>query len=369
MRERNSIGGCGASPDYSLCGMLFAMKTVVVGMSGGVDSSVSALLLKEMGYRVIGLFMKNWEEGGGPCQAAQEYEDVVRVCERLGIPHYSVNFVEEYRESVFKQFLADYAAGLTPNPDVLCNREIKFKVFLEKALSLGADFLATGHYCRLDGEGRLLRGSDPNKDQSYFLHAVKQEAFRKVLFPIGHLLKKEVRNLARQHGLATAEKKDSTGICFIGKRDFKPFLSQYLALQPGNFETLGGEVVGRHDGTAFYTLGQRKGMGLGGEGDAWYVVGKDLKRNVVYVERGADHPALFSAEIRAKDLTWVAEEPGHYPFSCTAKVRYRQQDTECTLSESGNVVFKDPQRAVTPGQSIVFYQGDQCLGGGIIYSA
>ncbi|PIS01928.1 MAG: tRNA 2-thiouridine(34) synthase MnmA [Chlamydiae bacterium CG10_big_fil_rev_8_21_14_0_10_42_34] len=340
------------------------MKTVVVGMSGGVDSSVSALLLKQQGYNVIGLFMKNWEEEG-PCKATSEFEDVVRVCQLLDIPYYSVNFVEEYRESVFSQFVADYQAGLTPNPDILCNREIKFKVFLEKALSLGADFLATGHYCRLDDESRLLRGLDPNKDQSYFLHAVKQEAFRKVLFPIGHLEKSEVRNLARQHNLATAEKKDSTGICFIGKRDFRPFLSQYIALKPGNFETLDGTIVGKHDGAAFYTLGQRKGMGLGGEGDAWYVVGKDAARNVVFVERGANHPALFSSALQGRDFTWVAEEPT-YPLRCTAKVRYRQVDTPCTLFESGIVEFDEPQRAVTAGQSVVFYQNDLCLGGAVI---
>jgi tRNA-specific 2-thiouridylase len=340
------------------------MKTVVVGMSGGVDSSVSALLLKNQGYRVIGLFMKNWEEEG-PCKATQEFEDVVRVCQTLDIPYYSVNFVEEYRESVFAQFLADYKAGLTPNPDILCNREIKFKVFLDKALSLGADYLATGHYCRLDPESRLLKGSDPNKDQSYFLHAVKQEAFKKVLFPIGHLTKSQVRALAREHHLATAEKKDSTGICFIGKRDFKPFLSQYLAIQPGNFETLSGEIVGQHDGVAFYTLGQRKGMGLGGEGDAWYVVGKDIPRNVVFVERGANHPALFTSKLKAKELTWVAETPS-FPLRCKAKVRYRQEEQPCLLDENGEVTFDEPQRAITPGQSIVFYQGDLCLGGGII---
>lgn len=340
------------------------MKTVVVGMSGGVDSSVSALLLKQQGYRVVGLFMKNWEESG-PCRATQEFEDVVRVCDTLQIPYYSVNFVEEYRESVFAQFLADYQAGLTPNPDVLCNREIKFKVFLEKALALGADFLATGHYCRLDPDARLLRGLDPEKDQSYFLHAVKQEAFRKVLFPVGHLPKKEVRALAREHHLATAEKKDSTGICFIGKRDFRPFLSQFLGTKPGPFETLSGEIVGQHEGAAFYTLGQRKGMGLGGEGEAWYVVGKNLERNVVFVERGANHPALFSQELLIKDLTWVAETPA-YPLRCTAKIRYRQQDTPCTLYEDGRVVFDEPQRAATPGQSAVFYQGELCLGGGVI---
>lgn len=340
------------------------MKTVVVGMSGGVDSSVSALLLKKEGYKVIGLFMKNWEEEG-PCKATLEYEDVVRVCTALDIPHYSVNFVEEYRESVFAQFLSEYKAGLTPNPDILCNREIKFKVFLEKALLLGADYLATGHYCRRDDQGRLLKGVDPNKDQSYFLHAVQQDALKKVLFPIGHLTKPEVRAIAKENNLATAEKKDSTGICFIGKRDFKPFLSQYLAIQPGNFETLSGEVVGRHDGVAFYTLGQRKGMGLGGEGDAWYVVGKDSSRNVVYVERGADHPALFSSQLQTKELTWVAETPS-LPLRAKAKVRYRQEEEPCTLYPSGLVEFDRPQRAVTPGQSIVFYEGDFCLGGGII---
>ncbi|MBU6382831.1 MAG: tRNA 2-thiouridine(34) synthase MnmA [Verrucomicrobia bacterium] len=339
-------------------------STVVVGMSGGVDSSVSALLLKNLGYRVIGLFMKNWEEEG-PCPASKDFEDVVRVCETLQIPYYNVNFVQEYRESVFAQFLADYRAGLTPNPDVLCNKEIKFKVFLEKALSLGADFLATGHYCQLSPNGQLLRGRDPDKDQSYFLHAVKREAFQKVLFPIGHLLKSEVRALAREAGLATAEKKDSTGICFIGKRDFRPFLAQFLGTKPGPFKTLSGQIVGQHEGAAFYTLGQRKGMGLGGEGEAWYVVAKDLPSNTVYVERGANHPALFRTELSAQDLTWVDQEPA-YPLQCTAKVRYRQTDTPCTLYANGRVVFDEPQRAITPGQSVVFYQGACCLGGGII---
>lgn len=340
------------------------MKTVVVGMSGGVDSSVSALLLKNLGYTVIGLFMKNWEEEG-PCPSAKEFEDVIKVCETLQIPYYNVNFVEEYRTSVFSQFLSDYKAGLTPNPDILCNREIKFKVFLEKALSLGADYLATGHYCQLDSEGRLLRGRDPDKDQSYFLHAVKQESFKKVLFPIGHLHKKEVRELARAHNLATAEKKDSTGICFIGKRDFKPFLSQFLAATPGPFKTLDGKEVGTHDGAFFYTIGQRKGMGLGGEGDAWYVIDKDLLTNTVFVERGANHPALFRQSLQTDNLTWVAEEPT-YPLQCTAKVRYRQMDTPCILNVNGEVHFDEPQRAITPGQSIVFYQDDICLGGGII---
>lgn len=341
-------------------------------MSGGVDSSVSALLLQQQGYEVIGLFMKNWEETdlNGVCKAAQEYEDVVRVCHQLQIPHYSVHFVEEYRESVFSQFLADYRAGLTPNPDVLCNREIKFKVFLEKAMSLDADYLATGHYCQLDEQGHLLKGADPGKDQSYFLHAVDRQAFEKVLFPIGHLTKKEVREIARKHGLATSEKKDSTGICFIGKRDFKTFLSQYIAIQPGYFKTLSGEIVGRHEGMAFYTLGQRKGMGLGGEGDAWYVVGKDLEQNVVFVERGADHPALFTSRLTADSLTWVGEPPTSYPYRCHSKVRYRQQDELCTLHAPLNgkalIEFDRPQRAATPGQSIVFYDNERCLGGGVI---
>ena len=339
-------------------------KTVVVGMSGGVDSSVSAWLLKQQGYRVIGLFMKNWEECDeqGVCRASEEYEDVVRVCGQLGIPYYSVNFVKEYRETVFKQFVADYQAGLTPNPDVLCNREIKFKVFLEKALELGADFLATGHYCRLEGRN-LLKGSDPAKDQSYFLYAVDRAAFDRVLFPVGHLTKKEVRAMARKAGLATAEKKDSTGICFIGKRDFQPFLAQYVGLKRGLFKTLDGTAVGEHEGMAFYTLGQRKGMGLGGEGDAWYVVGKDREANVVYVERGADHPALFSKGLKAKEFSWTPA----VPLRCKAKVRYRQEDQWCTILEE-QVVFDEPQRAVTPGQSIVFYEGDICLGGAVISS-
>lgn len=343
-------------------------KTAVVGMSGGVDSSVSAWILKQQGYNVIGLFMKNWEEQDGTCNASAEFEDVVRVCQHIGIPYYSVNFTQEYKESVFEQFLTDYAAGLTPNPDVLCNREIKFKVFLEKAMAFGADFLATGHYCQTDGNGKLLKGKDPNKDQSYFLHAVKGEALKKVLFPLGHLMKSEVREIARQQKLPTAEKKDSTGICFIGKRDFKPFLSSYLKQIPGNMETGEGKVVGRHDGVQFYTIGQRKGLGLGGEGEPWFVVGKDVKRNVLVVERGENHPALFTKRLLTKELTWVVEKPS-LPLKCKAKVRYRQSDQACTLLETGEVVFDDPQRAVTPGQFVVFYDDEVCLGGGVIEDA
>jgi tRNA-specific 2-thiouridylase len=347
-------------------------QTVIVGMSGGVDSSVSALLLKEAGYRVIGLFMKNWEEtdSRGQCKASREYDDVIKVCQQIDIPHYTVNFVEEYQASVFSKFLQDIQAGFTPNPDVLCNREIKFKIFLQKAKELGADFLATGHYCRTDGEGRLLKGTDPDKDQSYFLHAVEKGALQSVLFPIGHLRKTEVRQLARSHCLATSEKKDSTGICFIGKRDFKTFLSQYIGTKPGNFETLSVTIVGKHDGTAFYTIGQRKGIGLGGEGLPWYVIGKDMTRNVVLVERGGDHPMLSHIQLTAKELTWVEEPPQTLPYRCKTKIRYRQADQDCIIQKISDgvasVLFDVPQRAVTPGQSIVFYSQDLCLGGGII---
>lgn len=345
------------------------MKTVIVGMSGGVDSSVSALLLKQQGYRVIGMFMKNWDEkDSAHCPSAQEFEDVVRVCNHLDIPYYSVNFVKEYWDNVFSHFLEDFRAGLTPNPDILCNREIKFKVLLEKALELGADSLATGHYCQTI-DGKLLRGKDPGKDQSYFLHAVNESALKKVLFPVGDMLKSEVRNIARQHGLPTAEKKDSTGICFIGERDFKEFLSNYLPTTPGNFEDLKGNVVGQHDGIAYYTIGQRKGMGIGGAGEPWFVVDKDIARNVVILAQGTDHPALFSSELTASELTWISSMP-KIPFSCTAKVRYRQPDQPCTITKIENgqasVIFDAPQRAVTPGQAVVFYEGEVCLGGGRI---
>jgi tRNA-specific 2-thiouridylase len=354
------------------------MKTVVVGMSGGVDSSVSALLLKQQGYRVIGLFMKNWEEKdeNGVCQSSKEYEDVVRVCEQIDIPYYSVNFVEEYNERVFADFLKQFEAGFTPNPDILCNREIKFNVLLEKARMLGGEFLATGHYCQIihaHGFSHLAKGKDPGKDQSYFLHAVKSEALSHVLFPIGHLLKSEVRAIAHAHGLATSEKKDSTGICFIGERPFREFLSQYIPKKKGNFETLEGKVVGTHEGAVFYTIGQRKGMGIGGAGEAWFVAGKDITRNVVYVVQGTRHPALFCDELTAAELTWVVEPPTHFPFKCTSKVRYRQPDQPCTIHsvEDGRafVTFDVPQRAVTPGQSVVFYKDDLCLGGGIIQAA
>jgi len=338
-------------------------------MSGGVDSSVTAALLKEEGHSVIGLFMKNWEESDahGVCQASKEYDDVLRTCDVLGIPCYSVNFAKEYQTRVFDLFLRDLKAGLTPNPDVLCNREIKFDLLLAKALSLGADFLATGHYCRKDEQNRLLKGSDPGKDQSYFLYLVKPEILSKVLFPVGHLRKQEVRALSRKFGLPTSEKKDSTGICFIGKRDFKTFVAQYLGYQPGPFQTLDGATVGQHDGCAYYTIGQRRGMGLGGEGDAWFVVGKDPVRNLVFVERGENHPALFASSLTASQLFWTG---GSFPCRCSAKIRYRGEDAPCLLEQTGTqkwrVTFDALQRAITPGQSVVFYKSDLCLGGAII---
>jgi tRNA-specific 2-thiouridylase len=350
-----------------------SIKTVVVGMSGGVDSSVTALLLKQQGYRVIGMFMKNWEEQeqNGLCTSARDFDDVVKVCTQLDIPYYTVNFVKEYQEQVFSHFLAELEAGFTPNPDILCNREIKFKAFLEKALGLGADYLATGHYCRKNDASELLKGIDPNKDQSYFLYTLSSPSLKKVLFPIGHLHKSEVRKIAKQHRLATSEKKDSTGICFIGKRDFKEFTGRYLGHNPGKFENLKGETVGQHDGIAFYTIGQRKGLKIGGPGEAWFVVGKEIARNVVIVEQGKDHPSLYRRELTATDLSWVSgAPPSSFPFPCLAKVRYRQPEQPCWIEKIENghafVRFAAPQRAITPRQSIVFYEGERCLGGGII---
>lgn len=355
-----------------------AKKIVAVGMSGGVDSSVSALLLKQQGYEVIGLFMKNWEETDdqGICRSAQDYQDVAQVCEKLDIPFYSVNFVKEYWDNVFIEFLEELKLGHTPNPDILCNREIKFKVFLEKALSLGADFLATGHYCQNSfeqGSYFLLKGSDLNKDQSYFLYTLGQNVLDKVLFPIGHLDKPTVRKLAKEHQLITHNKKDSTGICFIGKRDFKEFISQYIPYQIGNFENLKGDVISRHHGAAYYTIGQRKGLNIGGAGDAWFVVGKDISRNVVVVEQGTDHPALYEDRLIATELTWISGQPPHpLPYRCQAKIRYRQEDQPCTIESIDDVQlfvkFDRPQRAITPRQSIVFYQDNRCLGGGMIKS-
>ncbi len=350
---------------------------VVIGMSGGVDSSVAALLLKQEGYDVIGIFMKNWDESDefGFCTAAEDYEDVRKVCDQIGIPYYTVNFEKQYWDKVFTYFLDEYKKGRTPNPDVMCNKEIKFKAFLEHALQLGADYLATGHYAQVDyhnGEYRLLRGADSNKDQTYFLNTLGQYQLSKAMFPIGHLDKKRVREIAIENGLATATKKDSTGICFIGERNFKEFLSNYLPAQPGEIKTLEGEVKGKHDGLMYYTLGQRKGLGIGGAGtgEPWFVVSKDLKNNVLYVVQGENHPALFSEGLLATDVSWVSDISMENPLKCTAKFRYRQQDKLVTVFITGEstckVIFDEPQSAITPGQAVVFYDGEVCLGGGTI---
>ena len=357
-----------------------SQKSVIVGMSGGVDSSVSAFLLMEQGYQVEGLFMKNWDEDDGTdyCTAKDDLADAQAVCDKLGIKLHTANFAAEYWDNVFEHFLHEYKAGRTPNPDILCNREIKFKAFLDYAKVLGADFIATGHYVRRqDKEGHtfLLRGLDNNKDQSYFLHAVGAEEIKQTLFPVGELEKPEVRRIAEEQGLATAKKKDSTGICFIGERRFKDFLQQYLPAQPGVIETAEGEVIGKHEGLMYYTLGQRQGIGIGGTKnhgtEPWFVVAKDLDRNTLIIGQGKQHDLLFSDALITTEVFWVNDEPKHFPFTCTAKVRYRQADQVCTVHKVGdyyNVIFEESQRAVTPGQSIVFYQDDICLGGGVIES-
>lgn len=348
---------------------------VVVGMSGGVDSSVAALLLKEQGYDVIGIFMKNWDDTdeNGVCTATEDYEDVIRVCNQIGIPYYAVNFEKQYWDKVFTYFLDEYRAGRTPNPDVMCNKEIKFKAFLEHALNLGADYLATGHYARVedrDGERKMLRGLDENKDQTYFLNQLDQSQLEKVLFPIGNLEKARVRELALEANLATATKKDSTGICFIGERNFKEFLGNYLPAQPGNMETMNGEVKGKHDGLMYYTIGQRQGLGIGGSGEPWFVVGKDLERNVLLVEQSFHNELLYSDSITAVNISFVSDRPKPQTFECTAKFRYRQPDNDVTVElqvdGTAKVKFKEPIRAITPGQAVVFYDGEECLGGGTI---
>ncbi len=356
---------------------------VIVGMSGGVDSSVSAWLLMQQGYDVEGLFMKNWEEDDGTeyCTAREDLADAQAVCDRLGIRLHQANFAAEYWDRVFEHFLREYQAGRTPNPDILCNKEIKFRAFLDYAMTLGADYIATGHYARR-GEGdpaQLLRGLDRNKDQSYFLHAVAGTQIARTLFPVGDLAKPEVRRIAGELGLANHDKKDSTGICFIGERRFKDFLKQYLPAQPGLIETDGGEVIGHHEGLMYYTLGQRQGIGIGGmrhaEESAWYVVGKNVESNVLVVGQGHEHPLMMSRGLIAGSVDWVAGGAPELPLNCTAKTRYRQPDQICTVyaDERGcHVVFEQLQRAVTPGQSVVFYQDEVCLGGGVIeetYSA
>lgn len=348
---------------------------VVVGMSGGVDSSVAALLLKEQGYDVVGIFMKNWDDTDdfGVCTATDDYDDVVRVCNQLDIPYYAVNFEKQYWDKVFTYFLDEYAAGRTPNPDVMCNKEIKFKAFLDHALSLGADYLATGHYARVrekDGHTEMLRGVDDNKDQTYFLNQLTEDVLEKVMFPLGDLPKPRVREIAEEAGLVTAAKKDSTGICFIGERNFKEFLSEYLPAQPGEMKTLEGESKGSHDGLMYYTIGQRQGLGIGGAGDPWFVVGKNLEDNILYVEQGYSNHKLYSDALIATDMNWINKDTGNEIFTCTAKFRYRQKDSKVTVTMlDGNkvyVTFDERQRAITPGQAVVFYDGDVCLGGATI---
>jgi tRNA-uridine 2-sulfurtransferase len=354
-------------------------QKVVIGMSGGVDSSVAAWILKNQGFEVVGLFMKNWEDDDNDeyCSARQDWLDVVSVADLIGIDVEAVNFAAEYRERVFADFLREYAAGRTPNPDVLCNAEIKFKAFLDHAMSLGADAIATGHYARVrheNGKAELLKAIDASKDQSYFLHRLTQQQLANVMFPLGEIPKTEVRKIAANIGLHNAQKKDSTGICFIGERPFREFLNRYLPRAPGPIKTPDGKTVGEHMGLAFFTLGQRKGIGLGGtqdgNGDAWYVARKDVENNTLYVAQGHEHPWLLTNRLEAMDASWIAgTAPDARNYS--AKTRYRQADSVCTLEVEGvptqfELSFPEAQWAVTPGQSAVLYDGDICLGGGII---
>lgn len=354
-------------------------KRVILGMSGGVDSSVSALLLKEAGYEVIGLFMKNWDEKdeSGVCTATEDSEDARRVASQLDIPYYSINFEKEYWDRVFTYFLDEYKKGRTPNPDVMCNQEIKFNAFLDYALKLDADYIAMGHYAQVeerDGNYYLLRGKDKNKDQSYFLSRIGQKALSRTIFPIGHLDKKEVRTLAQEHNLYTATKKDSTGICFIGERNFDEFLDKYLLSKEGDIVDVDGDKIGQHSGLIHYTLGQRRGIGIGGigTGEPWFVAGKDLKKNILYVAQGEDHPALFSTSLIGESPSWILEKAPDMPLRCTAKFRYRQKDIPVMVDilDDGNIHIKydNPSKAVTPGQAAVLYQGEVCLGGCIIKS-
>jgi tRNA-uridine 2-sulfurtransferase len=357
-------------------------KHVVVGMSGGVDSAVAALLLKEQGYRVTGLFMKNWEDDDTEeyCTSRQDLIDAVSAAECIGIDIEAVNFSAEYRERVFSEFLAEYRAGRTPNPDVWCNAEIKFRAFLEHALALGAERIATGHYARvreIDGRFELLKAEDGTKDQSYFLYRLDQQQLGRTLFPLGELYKREVREIARRAGLPNHDKRDSTGICFIGERPFREFLNRYLPANPGDIYSLDGRRLGRHMGLMFYTLGQRQGLGIGGrregDGEAWYVFAKDMERNRLVVVQGREHPALYTDVLTAANVSWVSGEAPHCHWVYGAKTRYRQKDAPCTLAACDSarctVEFAEPQWAVTPGQSVVLYESRVCLGGGIIAAA
>ncbi len=357
-------------------------EKIIVGMSGGVDSSVSALLLKQQGFEVEGLFMKNWEEDDTEeyCSASVDLADAQQVCDRLDIPLHTVNFSSEYWDNVFEYFLQEYQSGRTPNPDIICNKEIKFKAFLDHAQTLGASRIATGHYVRStarDNEVQLLRGCDSNKDQSYFLYALNQHQISHALFPVGELDKPEVRLLAQKHKFSIFDKKDSTGICFIGERKFKDFLARFIPAQPGIIESTDGEALGRHSGLMYYTIGPRRGLGIGGTEQGseapWYVVEKQLSSNTLVVAQGHHHPQLYYSACTIEDLHWINQTVLDLPYSCTAKIRYRQQDQACRISSiDGNsavIEFEQPQRAITPGQALVFYQQQVCLGGGTIVSA
>ena len=359
-----------------------ARKRIVVGMSGGVDSSVAALLLKQQGHEVVGLFMKNWEDDDTDeyCSSRQDLIDAVAVADRVGIDMEAVNFSAEYKERVFSEFLTEYSAGRTPNPDVLCNAEIKFRAFLDHAMSLGADCIATGHYAQtreIDGLHQLLKAEDGSKDQSYFLYRLNQHQLSRTLFPLGGLYKREVREIAKREGLPNHDKRDSTGICFIGERPFREFLNRYLPSNPGDIYSLDGKLVGRHMGLMFYTLGQRQGLGIGGtrdgDGDAWYVVDKDLKRNRLVVVQGRDSKALYANRLTAVQCTWISGTPAPCEWVYGGKTRYRQKDSPCAIVQLGDdrctIDFAEAQWAVTPGQSVVLYESRVCLGGGIIEAA
>ncbi len=354
-------------------------KTVAVGLSGGVDSAVSAYLLKEQGYNVIAIYMQNWEtdKDDPHCSAEQDLSDAKSVCDQLGIPLHTTNFAQEYWDNVFKHCLDEFSAGRTPNPDVLCNREIKFNVLLDYALSIGADYLATGHYAKkmhTNNSYQLCKAIDNNKDQSYFLYMIGQRALQHALFPLSDLEKPQVREIAQQQGFLNATKKDSTGICFIGERKFKDFLSEYMLAKPGVMQTPEGVVIGQHNGLMFHTIGQRKGLNIGGRQDAgdepWYVLDKDIENNVLIVGQGHNHPLLFSNSLQCEQMNWISGAEPEMPLRCVAKTRYRQVDQACVLKQLDDdcyeVSFDEPQRAVTLGQSVVFYVNDVCLGGGII---
>ena len=357
-------------------------KKVVLGMSGGVDSSVAAILLKEQGYDVIGVFMKNWEEkdDNGVCLSEEDYKDVIAVAEQLEIPYYSVNFVKEYWDKVFTYFLNEYKRGRTPNPDVMCNKEIKFRAFLDYAMKIGADYVATGHYARIIHEEKdgniksvILRGVDDNKDQTYFLCQLNQEQLEKVLFPLGSYTKPQIREIAEKYNLKTAKKKDSTGICFIGERNFNEFLSKYLPAKKGNIVNTEGMILGRHNGLMYYTIGQRKGIGIGntkeGTGEPWFVVDKDLEKNELVVTQG-DNSVLYSKGLIATDFNFINKDEITFPLNCTVKYRYRQDDSKAVINKLNEneyeVIFDKPQKAVTLGQIVVAYNGEKCLGGGVI---